>query len=49
VIGALAAKVIARHRIGAALEAVAELRDDPVLRVRAAADRALMLLTAAGS
>ena len=45
----MAAKVIARYRIGAALEAVAELRDDPVPRVRAAADRAVVLLTAAGS
>lgn len=45
----MTAKVIARHRIGAALEAVAELRDDPVPRVRAAAHRAVVLLTAAGS
>ncbi|HXW44063.1 MAG TPA: HEAT repeat domain-containing protein [Streptosporangiaceae bacterium] len=45
----MAAKVIARYRIGAGLEAVAELRDDPVPRVRAAAGRALVLLTAAGS
>jgi hypothetical protein len=45
----MAAKVIARHRIGAALDAVAELRDDPVPRVRAAAQRAVVLLTAAGS
>ncbi len=45
----MAAKVIARYRIGAALQAVAELRDDPVPRVRTAADRAIVLLTAAGS
>jgi HEAT repeats len=45
----MAAKVIARYRIEAALAAVVELRDDPVPRVRAAADRAVMLLTAAGS
>jgi HEAT repeat protein len=45
----MAAKVIARYRIGAAFEAVAELRDDPVPRVRAAAHRAVVLLTAAGS
>jgi len=45
----MAAKVIARYRIGAALEAVAELRQDPVPRVRAAASRAVVLLTAAGS
>ena len=44
----MAAKVIARYRIGAAFEAVAELRDDPVPRVRAVADRAVMLLTAEG-
>jgi hypothetical protein len=45
----MAAKVIARHRIGAGFEAVAGLRDDPVPRVRAAAERAVILLTAAGS
>lgn len=45
----MAVKVIARYRIGAGLEAVAELRDDSVPRVRAAADRAVVLLTAAGS
>jgi hypothetical protein len=45
----MAAKVIARYRIGAAFEAVAGLRDDPVPRVRAAADRALVVLTTAGS
>jgi|SRR5215469_2182370 len=45
----MAAKVISRYRIGAAFEAVAELRNDPVLRVRAAADRAVVLLTASGS
>ena len=37
----MAAKVIARHDVGEALEAVAVLRDDPVARVRAAADRAV--------
>jgi hypothetical protein len=45
----MAAKVIARHKLGAALPAVAELRDDPVPRVRAASERALVMLTAAGS
>ena len=45
----MAAKVIAKYRIGAALQAVAELRDEPVPRVRAAADRAVVLLTVAGS
>jgi hypothetical protein len=43
----LAAKVIARHRVGDALAAVAVLKDDPVLRVRSAADRAVMILSVA--
>jgi hypothetical protein len=42
----MAAKVIARHRVGTALDAVAALRDDPVPRVRAAAERAVVTLTA---
>jgi hypothetical protein len=41
----LAATVIAAHRIGRALDAVAALRDDPVPRVRVAAERAVILLT----
>lgn len=45
----MSAKVIARYRIGAALGRVAELRDDPVPRVRAAAARAAVTLTAAGA
>jgi HEAT repeat protein len=45
----MAAKVIARHRIGDALDAVAELRNDPVPRVRAAADRAVVILTSSGA
>jgi HEAT repeat protein len=45
----MAAKVIARHRLGAALNAVAPLREDSVPRVRAAAERALERLTAAGA
>ncbi len=45
----MAAKVIARHKLGAALTAVAELCDDPVPRVRAASERAVVVLTAAGS
>jgi hypothetical protein len=45
----MAAKVIARHRVGAALTAVAELRADPVPRVAAASERAVVLLTAARS
>jgi len=45
----MAAKVVARHRVGRAAAAVAECRDDPVPRVRAAAERALFRLTAAGA
>jgi HEAT repeats len=45
----MAAKVIARRKIGDALESVTALRDDPVPRVRAAAARATIVLTAAGS
>jgi len=42
----MAAKVIARHGLGAALSAVAGLRDDSVARVRAAAERAVERLAA---
>jgi hypothetical protein len=45
----MAAKVIARHQVGDALEAVAALRADEVARVRAAAGRAVTILTAAGA
>ena len=45
----MAAKVAARHGLGAALSAMARLRADPVPRVRAAAERALQRLTAAGA
>jgi hypothetical protein len=45
----MAAKVIARHRVGDALTAVAALRDDPVPRVRAAAGRAVLRLAASGA
>ena len=45
----MAARVIARHRVGDAFDAVAALRADPVERVRAAAARAVTLLTAAGA
>lgn len=45
----MAAKVIARHRIGDALAAVAELRNDQVPRVRAAAERAIVILTGSGT
>jgi hypothetical protein len=41
----MAARVIAAHRIGRALDAVAALRDDPVPRVRVAAERAVVSLT----
>jgi hypothetical protein len=42
----MAAKVVARHQVGDALGAVAALRDDEVPRVRAAAGRAVVRLTA---
>ena len=42
----MAGKVVARHHVGDALHAVAGLRDDPVPRVRAAAQRAVVILTA---
>jgi hypothetical protein len=42
----MAAKVIASHRVGDAFEAVLALRDDPVARVRAAAERAVVNLSA---
>jgi hypothetical protein len=42
----MAGKVIARHHVGAALQAVAALRADKVQRVRAAAERAVVTLTA---
>jgi hypothetical protein len=45
----MSAKVIARHAIGDLLEAVAELRHDPIPRVRAAATRAVAVLTARGA
>jgi len=44
----MAAKVVAKRHLGAALGPVAELRDDPVPRVRAAATRATVQLTASG-
>jgi len=44
----LAAKVVARHGVDAALDTVAALRDDPVVRVRAAADRAVRALAGSG-
>jgi hypothetical protein len=45
----MACKVIARHHVGDALPVVAELREDPVPRVRGAAARAIVLLTGAGA
>lgn len=44
----MAAKVVARHLLGDALPEVLGLREDPVPRVRAAAERAVVRLTAAG-
>ena len=45
----MAAKVVAKRGIGRALDPVAALRSDPVPRVRAAAERATVMLTAAAS
>jgi HEAT repeat protein len=45
----MAAKVIARRAIGEALSGLTALREDPVPRVRAAAERATIALTAARS
>ena len=45
----MAAKVIARHKVGDAMESVVALRGDPVPRVRAAADRAVMIVSASGA
>lgn len=42
----MTAKVIARHRVGEALNAAAALQHDPVARVRAAAERAVRTLAA---
>jgi len=41
----MAAKVIARHKLGDAIQAAADLRRDPVRRVRSAAEQALFFLT----
>jgi len=45
----MAVKVIARHRVADGLAAVVALKEDQVPRVRAAADRAVMILSAAGA
>ena len=42
----MAGKVIARHRVAAAFEAVAALRADKIQRVRSSAERAVVTLTA---
>jgi hypothetical protein len=45
----MAAKVVARRLLGEALGAVAGLRQDPISRVRIAAERATAILTAAAA
>jgi HEAT repeat protein len=45
----MAAKVVARRRLGDALPIVAGMNDDQVARVRAAAARATEILTATGA
>ena len=45
----MAVKVVARRLVGEALAAVAELRQNPVNRVRLAAERATAILTVAGA
>jgi hypothetical protein len=45
----MAAKVVAKRLIGDALPAVERLRQDPVPRVRAAAERTVRVLTRAGA
>jgi HEAT repeat protein len=45
----MAAKVVARHQVEDALTEVAAMLDDPVRRVRTAAERALIALSAARS
>lgn len=45
----MAVKVIRRHQLGDVVSQVAALRQDPNHRVRAAADRAVEQLTAAGA
>jgi len=42
----MALRVVARHRLDDALTTVADLQEDPVPRVRAAASRALVRLSA---
>jgi HEAT repeat protein len=45
----MAAKVVARHRVDAALDAMADLQDDERPRVRSAARRAIAALAVGGS
>lgn len=45
----MCAKVVARHLVDDALDTVLTLRDDPVSRVRAAANRAVDRLTQSGA
>ena len=45
----MAARVAARHLVGDAMDVMAGLRDDPVPRVRAAAARAVRVLSEAGA
>jgi len=45
----MACKVVARHRVGEALDAVGGLASDPVPRVRAAAQRAAEAVVASGA
>ena len=45
----MAVKVITKHRIGDGLDTVIMLSDDPVRRVRTAAERAIAVLTATGA
>jgi hypothetical protein len=44
----MALKVVARHRLEDTLLTVVDLQEDPAARVRAAASRALMRITASG-
>ncbi|MGD0440765.1 MAG: HEAT repeat domain-containing protein [Acidimicrobiales bacterium] len=45
----MAAKVIARHSVGEALDSAVRLQHDPVARVRVAAERAVRAVTQAGA
>ncbi len=45
----MAAKTVRRHRLDDALSLVSDLRDDPVARVRVAAERALVRLVETGA